>query len=126
MLSSVVRYAYVQTTSPHSLPMLQRRTVLSVGTTDRTRLLRRQLTSALALDNAHNTQTSEPSPGPALQLKYPHLFAPLNLGPDIGILPNRALMGSMHTGYVHRFHLNRDEPICYPKKNHSIHLSIFV
>ena len=30
--------------------------------------------------------------------KYPRLFAPLDLGPDIGILPNRALMGSMHSG----------------------------
>jgi 2,4-dienoyl-CoA reductase (NADPH2) len=30
--------------------------------------------------------------------KYPKLFAPLDLGSDIGILPNRALMGSMHTG----------------------------
>ena len=29
---------------------------------------------------------------------YPRLFSPLDLGPDIGILPNRALMGSMHTG----------------------------
>lgn len=28
---------------------------------------------------------------------YPHLFAPLDLGPA-GILPNRLLMGSMHTG----------------------------
>lgn len=30
--------------------------------------------------------------------KYPNLFRPLDLGPDIGVLPNRALMGSMHTG----------------------------
>jgi 2,4-dienoyl-CoA reductase (NADPH2) len=30
--------------------------------------------------------------------KYPRLFTPLDLGPDIGVLPNRALMGSMHTG----------------------------
>eukprot|EP00980_Cylindrotheca_fusiformis_P003624 scaffold814_cov100-Cylindrotheca_fusiformis.AAC.6 len=29
---------------------------------------------------------------------YPHLFEPLDLGPDIGKLPNRILMGSMHTG----------------------------
>lgn len=29
---------------------------------------------------------------------YPTLFSPLDLGPDIGVLPNRALMGSMHTG----------------------------
>jgi len=29
---------------------------------------------------------------------YPHLFTPLDLGPELGILPNRVLMGSMHTG----------------------------
>jgi len=29
---------------------------------------------------------------------YPNLFTPLDLGPDLGILPNRVLMGSMHTG----------------------------
>ena len=30
--------------------------------------------------------------------KYPRMFAPLDLGPEIGLLPNRVLMGSMHTG----------------------------
>ena len=29
---------------------------------------------------------------------YPHLFTPLPLGPHIGTLPNRVIMGSMHTG----------------------------
>eukprot|EP00985_Skeletonema_marinoi_P009586 scaffold4467_cov170-Skeletonema_marinoi.AAC.3 len=29
---------------------------------------------------------------------YPHMFTPLDLGPDIGSLPNRVIMGSMHTG----------------------------
>eukprot|EP00536_Pseudo-nitzschia_multiseries_P008935 jgi/Psemu1/257690/estExt_Genewise1Plus.C_2370041 len=29
---------------------------------------------------------------------YPRLFSPLDLGPELGILPNRVLMGSMHTG----------------------------
>jgi len=29
---------------------------------------------------------------------FPHLFEPLSLGPSIGTLPNRVLMGSMHTG----------------------------
>mmetsp|Transcript_67262 Transcript_67262/g.99695 ORF Transcript_67262/g.99695 Transcript_67262/m.99695 type:complete len:818 (+) Transcript_67262:730-3183(+) len=29
---------------------------------------------------------------------YPKMFEPLDLGPDIGTLPNRVLMGSMHTG----------------------------
>lgn len=31
-------------------------------------------------------------------LRYPNLFRSLDLGPDIGVLPNRVLMGSMHTG----------------------------
>jgi len=30
--------------------------------------------------------------------RFPKLFTPLDLGPDIGYLPNRVLMGSMHTG----------------------------
>jgi len=30
--------------------------------------------------------------------KYPRLMEPLDLGPDIGRLANRAMMGSMHTG----------------------------
>ena len=29
---------------------------------------------------------------------YPRMFTPLFLGPDIGSLPNRVIMGSMHTG----------------------------
>ena len=29
---------------------------------------------------------------------FPRMFEPLSLGPDIGTLPNRVLMGSMHTG----------------------------
>lgn len=29
---------------------------------------------------------------------FPHLFSSLDLGPDIGTLPNRVIMGSMHTG----------------------------
>ncbi len=29
---------------------------------------------------------------------FPNLFKPLDLGPAIGSLPNRVLMGSMHTG----------------------------
>ena len=29
---------------------------------------------------------------------YPNMFKPLDLGPAIGSLPNRVIMGSMHTG----------------------------
>ena len=39
-----------------------------------------------------------PPPQANAHPKYPRLFAPLDLGPDIGVLPNRALMGSMHSG----------------------------
>jgi len=35
---------------------------------------------------------------PKLNPHYPKMFEPLDLGPDIGTLPNRVLMGSMHTG----------------------------
>ncbi len=35
---------------------------------------------------------------PSSSAPYPQLFAPLDLGPDLGVLPNRVIMGSMHTG----------------------------
>ena len=34
---------------------------------------------------------------------FPHLFKPLDLGPAIGSLPNRVIMGSMHTGLEVRY-----------------------
>lgn len=49
----------------------------------------RLLSSAAAIDD-DDTIASNPY--------YPHMFSPLDLGPDIGTLPNRVLMGSMHTG----------------------------
>jgi len=58
----------------------------------------RQHSSSIAIedesddyDNYHDN-TIECNP------HYPHLFSPLDLGPSIGKLPNRVLMGSMHTG----------------------------
>ena len=38
-------------------------------------------------DNLHETNPN-----------FPHLFQPLDLGSAIGSLPNRVIMGSMHTG----------------------------
>jgi 2,4-dienoyl-CoA reductase-like NADH-dependent reductase (Old Yellow Enzyme family) len=39
---------------------------------------------------------------------YPHLFAPLDLG--FCTLPNRVLMGSMHTGLEDRSRISRALP----------------
>ena len=53
---------------------------------------RRLLSSTASSSSAdtHDNNVSNPH--------YPHMFAPLDLGPDIGSLPNRVIMGSMHTG----------------------------
>lgn len=45
--------------------------------------------------------SSSTDPSAAFSSPYPRLFEPLDLGPHIGKLPNRALMGSMHTGLEH-------------------------
>ena len=50
---------------------------------------RRQLGTAVTSSNNDETEKNP---------HYPHLFAPLSLGPHIGHLPNRVIMGSMHTG----------------------------
>lgn len=52
--------------------------------------------SAVTVDNP--VELHGPPPQSNVHPKYPRLFAPLDLGPDIGVLPNRALMGSMHSG----------------------------
>jgi 2,4-dienoyl-CoA reductase (NADPH2) len=48
-------------------------------------------TSISASDSPHQQQQQQ-------HAKYPKLFSSLDLGPDIGVLPNRVLMGSMHSG----------------------------
>lgn len=53
----------------------------------------RSLSSTVTATVKEETSSSPQSQHP----KYPHLFTPLDLGP-CGILPNRVLMGSMHTG----------------------------
>ena len=63
-------------------------------------LRRRKSTAAAAAaaasfaDEDTHDSTSDPGRAP----HYPHLFQPLSLGPAIGSLPNRCIMGSMHTG----------------------------
>ncbi|GKZ00169.1 hypothetical protein MPSEU_000970100 [Mayamaea pseudoterrestris] len=52
--------------------------------------------STISSDNTNSSSNSSPSSN--LHPKYPRLFTPLDLGPDIGVLANRALMGSMHSG----------------------------
>ena len=58
-------------------------------------------TTANASRTSRSTDTTPLSSVVAADTKYPLLFTPLNLGDDIGILPNRVLMGSMHTGLEH-------------------------
>eukprot|EP00581_Thalassiosira_minuscula_P000920 CAMPEP_0183744804 /NCGR_PEP_ID=MMETSP0737-20130205/65914_1 /TAXON_ID=385413 /ORGANISM="Thalassiosira miniscula, Strain CCMP1093" /LENGTH=830 /DNA_ID=CAMNT_0025980457 /DNA_START=118 /DNA_END=2613 /DNA_ORIENTATION=+ len=48
-----------------------------------------RLLSSAATNDANNNYVNP---------HYPHMFTPLDLGPDIGTLPNRVIMGSMHTG----------------------------
>ena len=52
----------------------------------------RCLSTASASSNDYETEESSQNP------HFPQTFQPLDLGPDIGRLPNRVLMGSMHTG----------------------------
>lgn len=54
----------------------------------------RSLSSASANINGNILQENDGGSNP----HYPHMFTPLDLGPDIGSLPNRVIMGSMHTG----------------------------
>ena len=81
-----------------------------VGTPARLGISRRMLPSASVLsmstaseiDYDSDDNNSKPFSSSILQEKkhplYPNLFTPLDLGPELGILPNRVLMGSMHTG----------------------------
>ena len=55
-------------------------------------ILHRRALSSAAADDDGIAGGSDCNP------HYPHMFTPLDLGPHIGSLPNRVLMGSMHTG----------------------------
>lgn len=63
-------------------------------------VLRRCKSSVAAASTARASSFAEdPSAKAATAtVSFPALFSPLDLGPDIGVLANRALMGSMHTG----------------------------
>lgn len=50
---------------------------------------------------------------------FPHLFKSLDLGPAIGKLPNRAIMGSMHTGLEGHSIPNFLMPILKPDHQHN-------
>lgn len=57
----------------------------------------RSLASTTGRPSFSSAASVDDPPAPNTET-YPRLFAPLDLGPAIGVLPNRALMGSMHTG----------------------------
>jgi 2,4-dienoyl-CoA reductase (NADPH2) len=62
---------------------------------------RRSLTRKAGMASRRHKSTAAAAAPPVAEdstASYPTLFSPLDLGPDIGVLPNRALMGSMHTG----------------------------
>ncbi len=52
----------------------------------------RFLSSTATATDAGSTNITNENP------HYPNMFQPLDLGPHIGSLPNRVIMGSMHTG----------------------------
>ena len=54
------------------------------------RLLSSSTATASAASSTNDNEVVNPH--------YPNMFKPLDLGPDIGTLPNRVIMGSMHTG----------------------------
>ena len=51
-----------------------------------------RLLSSTTTTTTNNTNNDAENP------YYPNMFKPLDLGPEIGSLPNRVIMGSMHTG----------------------------
>lgn len=59
---------------------------------------RRSVSATAKSTTTRRLKSTAASAAAATAPTYPTLFSPLNLGPDIGVLPNRALMGSMHTG----------------------------
>lgn len=61
-------------------------------------LRRRKSTAAPAAASFADEDTHDSTSDPGRAPHYPHLFQPLSLGPAIGSLPNRCIMGSMHTG----------------------------
>ncbi len=65
----------------------------------------RTLSSSAATASYDDNNNSASSPETGQNPYFPNLFSPLDLGPAIGSLPNRVIMGSMHTGLeVRRFY----------------------
>jgi 2,4-dienoyl-CoA reductase (NADPH2) len=87
--------------------MLRSKSILSCTSihTARRRSLRGLSSAArVQVDDSPSSSSSSSSSSPSSSSTtakehalYPHLFRPLDLGPA-GVLPNRVLMGSMHTG----------------------------
>ena len=75
-------------------PRLSRRT----KTCDRLSTARLSTAAASVTEEHPSADATSTTADPSLHPQYPRLFSPLDLGPDIGLLPNRALMGSMHSG----------------------------
>jgi hypothetical protein len=78
----------------------------SILSARRRSLLRGLSSSAAASSTARVQQVDDNSSSSSTAKQhalYPHLFTPLDLGPA-GVLPNRVLMGSMHTGRFSCFH----------------------
>lgn len=75
--------------------MLRPKSILSSAA--RRRSLRKQSSSAASTTVLDESSLSSSSATAKKHALYPHLFTPLDLGPA-GVLPNRVLMGSMHTG----------------------------
>jgi hypothetical protein len=54
--------------------------------------------AATSRDDDEDDDDDAAAATPARNPHYPRMFEPLYLGPHIGYLPNRVIMGSMHTG----------------------------
>ena len=77
---------------------MRMRTTPARGRQLQSALLRCPKPSSLLLLRSASSVAASPVEEVSSATKYPRLFAPLDLGPYIGVLPNRALMGSMHSG----------------------------
>mmetsp|Transcript_26938 Transcript_26938/g.41264 ORF Transcript_26938/g.41264 Transcript_26938/m.41264 type:complete len:851 (-) Transcript_26938:201-2753(-) len=75
----------------------------------------RQKSTAAAFDDTTALDGSSDETNP----HYPRMFTPLHLGNDIGWLPNRVLMGSMHTGLEGHSIPSFLMPLLNPEETHS-------
>lgn len=87
MIESTARLLARHHSRPWHNPTIPRRLIRSSSTV-----------AAASIDANHFPKDSKTNYATSANPHYPHMFAPLDLGPDIGRLPNRVIMGSMHTG----------------------------